>query len=223
MNTNIIIQKAKEHGIACHKNTNHLYDGKPYETHLQMVYEEAIKYSHLVEIHYRDNFLAATWVHDTIEGCREEYYNLVKVLNHPIADLVFAVSNEKGRGRDEKQNPTFYSGIKKIRYATLLKVCDRIANIKYSIATNNKRKTDMYFKENQLFISQLKNNDNEEYHVAFNDLELLCLDKFNVNFLDEFKSFLIPQIEQFIENEKQQSMAIYPYKTKDDIYTWFEL
>ena len=38
-----LVTKAKNYAIKCHTETNHKYDGKPYETHLQMVVDYACK------------------------------------------------------------------------------------------------------------------------------------------------------------------------------------
>jgi len=43
-----MIEKAKEYAIDCHDMTAHQYDGKPYDTHLQMVFDTAKKFIHLI-------------------------------------------------------------------------------------------------------------------------------------------------------------------------------
>ena len=149
-----IIEKTKEYSINCHRKTNHSYNGEAYEIHLVMVYEEAKKYSHLVPEKDRDNFLAAAWAHDVIEDCRETYNDVMKSTNKEVADLVYALTNEKGKNRKERANKKYYDGINKTPNATLLKLCDRIANIKYSRQTNS-RMYEVYKKENENFLSNL--------------------------------------------------------------------
>ncbi len=88
-----------EYGCSCHANVNHLYDGKPYAYHLDMVHGYAVKYLHLIldpeeEVYTILDVLASTWTHDTIEDCRITYSDLLKVTNEYIADLTYAVSNE---------------------------------------------------------------------------------------------------------------------------------
>ena len=42
-----IIEKAKNYAISCYRNTNHLYDGKPYEMHLNDEKNRYVIYSKL--------------------------------------------------------------------------------------------------------------------------------------------------------------------------------
>ena len=149
-----IIDKAQQYARQCHTQTNHTYNGKHYEFHLEMVFDFAVKYAHLVPENQRDNFLAAAWVHDVIEDCRETYANVLAATNKEVADLAYALTNEKGKTRSERANAKYYEGIKQVPYAVLLKVCDRLANLSYSIETSAK-KTEMYVRENESFMQHL--------------------------------------------------------------------
>jgi (p)ppGpp synthase/HD superfamily hydrolase len=162
-----IIDKAKEYAINRHRSTNHLYDKKPYEYHLEMVYKEALKLSHLIPIEQRDNFLAAAWVHDVIEDCRETYNDVLTATNKEVAELAYALTNEKGKNRKERANKKYYDDMRKVSGAVLLKVCDRIANFKYSIMSKS-RMVEMYKKENNSFINSLYE---EIYDEAFEYLK----------------------------------------------------
>ncbi len=151
---NNIIQIASQYAIMCHRETNHLYDGKPYEIHLQMVYEVACKYVNLVSRDHVHNFLAATWCHDLIEDCRQTYNDVAKETNKEVADLVYAVTNEKGKIRDDRANEKYYKEMGEVPFAKLLKICDRIANYRYSI----ERCSDMaqkYWKEGPMFVKHI--------------------------------------------------------------------
>ena len=58
-----------EYGCSCHANVNHLYDGKPYAYHLDMVHGYAVKYLHLIldpeeEVYTILDVLASTWTQD---------------------------------------------------------------------------------------------------------------------------------------------------------------
>lgn len=72
-----------------------------------------------------------------------------KATNYTIAELVYAVTNEKGRNRAERANDKYYEGIRNTEHATFVKLCDRIANIEYG------GKSDMYAKENINFKRKL--------------------------------------------------------------------
>ena len=90
-----MIEKAKRYAIDCHEMTVHRYDGKPYVTHLQMVFDTASKFIYLVPEQRRENVLAACRVHDVIEDCRETYNDVKKATNEEIAELAYALTNEK--------------------------------------------------------------------------------------------------------------------------------
>lgn len=165
-----IIEKAKHYAISCHAETNHKYNGHPYEVHLEMVFCEALKYRELVPENHRDNFLAAAWTHDVIEDCRQTYNDVRRATNTEVAELTFALTNEKGRNRKERANDKYYEDMKSCPYAVLLKVCDRLANLQYSIDTGS-RMTEMYLRENPQFIDRLYVG---RYADAFTDLQTLC-------------------------------------------------
>lgn len=156
-----LIEKAKEYACACHSSTHHLYDGKPYEVHLQMVFDAATEFIHLIPEKHREAVLAGCWVHDVIEDCRQTYNDVKAVLGTEVAELAFALTNEKGRTRKERANEKYYEGIRNTPFATYVKICDRMANFRHSIATGS-RMADMYEKEMKDFISKLYDEDYEE-------------------------------------------------------------
>ena len=149
-----IIEKARSYAIGCHERTLHLYDGKPYVTHLQMVVDTANKFIYLVPLEHRDNVVAACWVHDVIEDCRQTYNDVKKQTNEEIAELAYALTNEKGRTRKERANDKYYDGIRQTPFASFVKVCDRIANYEYS-KKQSSAMVGVYEKEMQEFISKL--------------------------------------------------------------------
>ena len=94
-----LVSKAKEYAIKCHSETNHLYDGKPYETHLHWVYVYGIKYGNLLTERDLPFALAACWTHDTIEDCRQTYNDVKNICGIRVAEITYAVTNEKGKNR----------------------------------------------------------------------------------------------------------------------------
>jgi (p)ppGpp synthase/HD superfamily hydrolase len=123
---------AKNFSVNCHISTNHFYDGLPYEFHLNMVVETAKKYINLIPKDDRDVVLASCWAHDTIEDTRITYNDLKSELGEEVAEIVFALTNEKGRNRKERASEKYYSGIRETKHAAFVKICDRIANVEYS-------------------------------------------------------------------------------------------
>lgn len=96
----------------------------------------------------------ACWGHDLCEDARTSYNDIKKVLGQNAADIIYAVTNEKGKTRSERANDKYYEGIRNTEGAVFVKMCDRIANVQYSKMTKS-RMYDVYKKENEHFITQL--------------------------------------------------------------------
>lgn len=152
-----IIQIAKDHSIKAHAAVNHFYDGKPYgETHLQMSVNFGVMFIHLIPKKDRNNVIAGIWEHDTIEDCGLTFNDVKNATNEIVAELAYACTNEKGRTRAERANNKYYRGIKRTKYAKFVKLCDRIANVKYSLDAKS-RMINMYKKEGKHFEKCLTN------------------------------------------------------------------
>jgi len=164
-----MIEKAKEYAIKCHTDTCHYYDTHLYSYHLQMVVDVANKFIHLIPEKYRDIVLSACWAHDVIEDTRQTYNDILKVTSFEVAEIVYALTNEKGKTRKERANDKYYEGIRNTPYATFVKLCDRIANVQYSMSQRS-RMLEMYRKETPNFINTLYN---EKYDEMFQYLENL--------------------------------------------------
>jgi len=157
--------------IKAHHDTNHMYDGKPYSIHLALTVCYAQKYINLIPENYQNDIISACWLHDTIEDTRHSYNDIKNISNAYIADVVYAVTNEKGKTRKERANSKYYEGIKMVPFAKFVKMCDRLANVKYSVDTNSRMK-EMYKKENEYFIKLLFSKDNV-YETMINELNSL--------------------------------------------------
>ena len=132
-----------------HDSVNQFYDGdKPYGYHLDMGAKEVYAYGHLVfegEDELLPLFMGA-WFHDSIEDARVSYNDVKKIalkfgLTEEQAflasEIVYALTNEKGRNRKERAGKRYYEGIRKTPYAPFVKMCDRMANIRYSCGCYN--------------------------------------------------------------------------------------
>ena len=102
----------------------------------------------------KDDFKLAAWGHDLIEDTRVSYNDVKKHLGEKAADIIYALTNEKGKTRKERANEKYYTRIRNTPGAVLIKLCDRIANVEYSIQTES-RMLDVYRKENPEFIANL--------------------------------------------------------------------
>lgn len=147
--------------IEQHSSTNHFYDKYiPYEFHLRMVAHVAGENIHHVpnsndgEDSLRDSIILAAYGHDLIEDTRVSYNDVKEVLGYAAAEIIYAVTNEKGKNRKERGNDKYYEGIRNTPGAVFVKLCDRIANVQYSKMTGS-RMFEMYRKENDDFMTRL--------------------------------------------------------------------
>jgi (p)ppGpp synthase/HD superfamily hydrolase len=146
--------------IERHSSTNHMYDAYlPYEFHLRMVVKVAEQFLHLISDGpilkpSHNTILMAAWGHDLIEDTRTSYNDVKEILGDEVADIVYALTNEKGKNRKQRANDKYYEGIRNTKGAVFVKLCDRIANVQYSKMTES-RMFEMYKKENHDFMDQL--------------------------------------------------------------------
>lgn len=161
--------------ISSHEKTNHFYDNYlPYEFHLRMVNNVAQQFKHLLDddvdyyvdyytgkkeyghhgrdetVTLREAVMIAVWGHDLIEDARVSFNDVKMHLGPEAADIVYAVTNEKGKNRAERANAKYYEGIRNTPGAVFVKLCDRIANVQYSKLTKS-RMFETYKAENHLF------------------------------------------------------------------------
>ena len=167
--------------IEQHRETNHYYDRYlPYEFHLRMVVQAYQDFKHLLpkelltreDSVYHNSFETvdethsaielACWGHDLIEDTRVSYNDVRQRLGFNAAEIIFAVSNEKGKNRKERANDKYYEGIRNTPGAVFVKLCDRIANVQYSKMTKS-RMFEMYKKENDDFMIRLGWNDTNSH------------------------------------------------------------
>lgn len=160
--------------IEAHNNTNHLYDGKPYSVHLSMVALNAVRFIDCIPTQNQNDVILACWLHETIENCRLTYNDIKQVAGETVANIVYAVTNEKGKNRKERANDVYYDGIRKTMWAKYVKLCDRLANVQYSY-DNMSTMYDVYQDENDAFIEALFPNESGMQHYIELIKELKCL------------------------------------------------
>lgn len=59
------------------------------------------------------------------------------------AEIVYALTNDKGRTRAERAGEKYYQGIRETPYAPFVKLADRLANITYSFTHTNEANNHM--------------------------------------------------------------------------------
>jgi (p)ppGpp synthase/HD superfamily hydrolase len=156
---------------------NLMSDGKPNATRAQryatvvhggQVYNDEVPYvDHLTEVYGvvkrfglsdDEEIASAAWLHDSIEDTRTSYNDIAKRFGASVAELVYCVTDERGRNRKERHAKT-YPKIKGNVKATQLKLADRIANVEYGSANGGKQ--DMYRKEQAEFEEGIRMREGE--------------------------------------------------------------
>ena len=171
-----------------HSSTNHMYDKYlPYEFHLRMVVNVYEKFKHMLSNHHgvidnQVNVYLACWGHDLIEDTRVSYNDVKEQLGQEAADIIYALTNEKGKNRKERANDKYYEGIRNTPGAVFVKLCDRIANVQYSKMTGS-RMFEMYKKENINFMVSLDRQVGNDYEEMYQYLIKLFEDQENYTYL----------------------------------------
>lgn len=142
--------------VAERVHANQTYDIYPYIYHVKQV-----AYI-LEELGYDETIVIAGILHDCLEDGDLTYNDIKKAFGLEVAEIVFAVTDEVGRNRDERKRKT-YPKIRNNWKAVVVKIADRIANIVHSMKYN-KTMFNMYAKEHNGFCSALmsgEHNHNE--------------------------------------------------------------
>lgn len=173
------IAKIRESAHKLHDGVNQTYgDNLPYGYHLDMVANDVCDFGHLVCV-CEDDVLAmifGAYYHDSIEDARLSYNDVMRtaqlVMKQEKAvmatEIVYALTNDKGRTRSERAGEKYYSGIRETPYAPFVKLCDRLANITYScsgVDSSNIRMKEVYKNEMPKFLSSLK-GDSDDLRLA---------------------------------------------------------
>lgn len=149
-----------------HRDTNHLYDGYlPYEFHLKMAIQVAWDFKELLSEEDFKTHLLAIAGHDLIEDTRKSYNDIFQQLvsgdemyitqvAKKVTEMIFAVSNETGRNRKERANTHYYWKIRDTPGAKFVKMCDKIANVRYSVYHGGM--LGMHKSEHDYFLEQMQ-------------------------------------------------------------------
>lgn len=157
-----------------HEDVNQEYDDKPYIYHLLAVRGFAVKYLPYVCEKKEDviPIVFGALFHDTIEDARLTYNDVMKIAKEYMSDnqaylateIVYALTNEKGRNRHERANDKYYQGIRETKYAPLVKAADRLANYNYAKLTHS-RMEKCYQEEMEDFVKSAITSENGDLLV----------------------------------------------------------
>ena len=170
------IEKIRQRAHELHENVNQIYgDDLPYGFHLDMVAEGVEEFGHLVCVREEDvlPIFFGAFFHDTIEDARQTYNDVMKEARKWLSEeqalmateIVYALTNDKGRTRAERAGEKYYKGIRETPYATFVKLCDRLANVTYTCSVDcgksGFRMKETCKSEMQHFLSALKAEDDD--------------------------------------------------------------
>jgi hypothetical protein len=128
-----LVTICKNYACERHAFVNQSYDGKPYSFHLEMGISFFHKYSYLLTEYEKPFAEGGLWCHDIISDARETYNDVKETCGEIVANISYALHNEKGKTPDERENQKYYDGIvEEGRLAIFGKLCDRLANGTYS-------------------------------------------------------------------------------------------
>lgn len=165
-----VIDEIRNDAHALHASVNHAYDRiRPYGFHLDMVVNWVRKY--IMEVCVREEdvlpIFFAAFYHDSIEDARLTYNDVWKTAGQLMdkeqaflaTEIVYALTNEKGRNRAERANEKYYAGIRAVPYAPFVKLADRLANTSYAFSkgtADSLRMSKVYREELPGFLAALK-------------------------------------------------------------------
>lgn len=131
-----------------HASVGQTYDGSlPYSYHLFMVATAAMQFGYEIvpDESYILPLIFSAYFHDSIEDARQTYNDVMAVAHkymsasqaYIAAEVVYALTNDKGRTRAERAGERYYKGIRETPLAPFVKLCDRYANMSYSFRGTN--------------------------------------------------------------------------------------
>lgn len=137
------IEQIKQAAHQLHESVNQRYAVYlPYGYHLDMVVNGVRRYGAVVLTQPSDVLavIFAAYYHDSIEDARVTYNDVLKEARrymdeqHAVmaVEVVYALTNDKGRNRSERAGEKYYRGIRETPYAPFVKLADRLANLEYS-------------------------------------------------------------------------------------------
>ena len=94
-------------------------------------------------------------------------------------EIVYALTNDKGRNRAERAGEKYYQGIRATPYAPFVKLCDRLANVTYTCSIDSgksgSRMREVYKGEMGHFLpSIISGSDDPRRQVPFEAIAALA-------------------------------------------------
>lgn len=171
-----------------HQSVNQTYgDNLPYGYHLDMVVEGIRNFGHLVCAREEDilPLFFGGYYHDSIEDARLTYNDVKHQASLWMTEeqaimgteIVYALTNDKGRTRSERAGDEYYKGIRETAYAPFVKLCDRLANTTFSCSQDggSSHMREVYKQEMPHFLKSINpHSDDARFSVPFDVIMVLA-------------------------------------------------
>jgi (p)ppGpp synthase/HD superfamily hydrolase len=141
----------RAHEEALRLHAGQLYGSVPYSTHLEDVVGILIGFGH-----DDPELLAAAWLHDSLEDTDATSDDLEQSFGRRVADLVGAVTDDPEGVNRKARKARPLRLIPTVPGALLLKLADRIANVKRALTSDSPRYIRMYRGEQGSFRDALR-------------------------------------------------------------------
>lgn len=154
LDNKVLILQMRQAAHELHASVNQTYDDvHPYGFHLDMVADNTANHAHHCITSAADILpvVFGAYFHDSIEDARQSYNDVLRLASQWLGDaqarmateIVYALTNDKGRTRAERAGERYYAGIRATPYAPLVKLADRLANTLYSARQQSPRQARM--------------------------------------------------------------------------------
>lgn len=176
-----IAERGRLFAIQAHRDVDQQYGDDiqeaPYEIHLYAAVQYFKKYKYYIPTEDHDTVEAGTWNHDVVEDGHKTFNDLKKITNEHVAKIASAVTtNLYGHNRKARADADYYNRIKAVKYATFVKLCDRLANV-----SNGGGMVDGYRKEMPGFLQSLSPEAEKYPDMVAELLQLVGLKSVTVN------------------------------------------
>ena len=149
--------------FAKEKHKNQRYGSHPYDVHFLEVVALLKKYG-------ADKVgILAGYLHDTMEDTETTYEEIKFSFGVDVADIVYLLTDKPGKNRTERHLATYHL-IRGSKTATLVKLCDRMANMQQCLRSKDLARSKMYSKEYMSFKFALF-SDIVEHEQVWKDLD----------------------------------------------------
>ncbi len=150
------IKKARYFAIEIHSNSQK-YDGYPYIKHLEDVFQVLLRFGVV-----NRPTIVSSYLHDIDEDGAASYSKIKQKFGLDVAEITYAVTDERGRNRKERHEKT-YPKVKGDIRAICLKLADMTANVEHGKSKGAKEnKFKMYKKEYPIFRNYMRDHSHLE-------------------------------------------------------------